>query len=647
MATSDAMEDVQPSAKRPALDIESLRSKKYKADDLPLSSAQHASIDKLLHSFKKKGGFDSVRKKIWADFNDGESKVKFTEELIALAESEIEREPAHLSRERGKAATLIEGAVDRSDVYKNAELSIDKLASNHLQDILDSVREIRRLEIGEDAARKEEEAGNKTDAEYEAHVRARREEREKVWLEEMRKQKEIDDERKRVEEEEQRKRRELEQKKEDEERARRKESEEKRRVEREREREEQRALDDREREERYERRRREDRDRYRDYDRYHDRSPAYRSDRGLSPRNRDTKREKSAVSKDATPAPAPPVDEKSLEEAALQMLLREGEELAAKARQKPDFDFEKAEALENGLKSAEIKGSDSKLTEEIELDIILETGAGAALVHAGLGIAPIVDEIDPEMPPSDLVIVIWISVAASVISVIHEMTEAIGQVVEVVVDRWPGTEIETEKTQHRVRNPEIEIPTAAVTGAEIVTEIVTALVADLLRAGALVLGLGLVTVPENRVLGLALPLRDDGHVLAVFHVHDELPPTGGPRHPLISTVMCRRLAIGASPPVAEPAPQNVIKERDLAKLIAISLALNEKPVKKKKKRLRALPKLPRNLMTEPLVGGVEAGEGVQADAEVVPGGEERMIEECEILMPTRNVILLFKGLPTG
>ncbi|KAJ5917606.1 hypothetical protein N7466_011160 [Penicillium verhagenii] len=626
MATSEAMEDVQPSAKRPALDIESLRSKKYKADDLPLSSAQHASIDKLLHSFKKKGGFDSIRKKIWADFNDGESRVKFTEELIALAESEIEREPAHLSRERGKAATLIEGAVDRSDVYKNAELSIDMLASNHLQAILDSVREIRRLEIGEDAARKEEEAGNKTDAEYEAHVQARREEREKVWLEEMRKQKEIDDERKRVEEEEQRKRRELEQKKEDEERARRKESEEKRRVEREREREEQRALDDREREERYERRRREDRDRYRDYDRYHDRSPAYRSDRGLSPRNRETKREKSAVSKDATPAPAPPVDEKSLEEAALQMLLREGEELAAKARQKPDFDFEKAEALENGLKPAEIKGSDSKLTEEIELDIILETGAEAALVHAGLGIALIVDEIDLEMHPSDLVIVIWISVEASVISVIHGMTEAIGQVVEVVVDRWPGTEIGTEKRQHRVRNPEIEIPNAAVTGAEIVT----ALVADLLRAGALVLGLGLVTVPENRVLGLALPLRDDGHVLAVAHVHDGLPPTGGPRHPLISTVMCRRLAIGASPPVAEPAPQNVIKERDLAKLIAISLALNEKPAKKKTKRLRALPRLPRNLMTEPLVGGVEAGEvavdeGVQADAEVVPGGEERMI----------------------
>jgi hypothetical protein len=68
---SEAMEDVQPGGKRPALDIESLKRKKFKAEDLPLSAAQHAAIDKLLHSFKKKGGFDSIRKQLWADFNEG------------------------------------------------------------------------------------------------------------------------------------------------------------------------------------------------------------------------------------------------------------------------------------------------------------------------------------------------------------------------------------------------------------------------------------------------------------------------------------------------------------------------------------------------------------------------------------------------
>ncbi|KAF7718902.1 Uncharacterized protein PECH_006640 [Penicillium ucsense] len=349
MTAKEVMEDVQVGSKRSTPDVGLLTRKKYKPEDLPISAAQNAAIDKLLHSFKKKGGFDSIRKQIWAEFNEGDSKSRFTDQLIELAESEIEREPAHLSRERGKAATLIEGAVDRSDVYKNVEESINALASKHLQSILDTVRAIRREDVGEEIASKEEASGSKTDDDYEAFVQAKREERDKIWREEMRKQKELEEEQRRVREEEQRKKREMERQKEEEERARRKELDDKRRAERERLREEQRALDeqrDREREERYERRRKEERDRYR----HRDRSPAYR-DRGLSPRIKDLKREKSTTSKDPTPAPnLPNVDEKSLEEFALQMLLKEGEELAAKARQKREFDFEEAEAIENGLK---------------------------------------------------------------------------------------------------------------------------------------------------------------------------------------------------------------------------------------------------------------------------------------------------------
>lgn len=71
MATDEVTEDVQMCMKRPSIDMESLKRKKFKAEDLPISAAQHAAIDKLLHSFKKKGGFDSIRKQIWAEFNDG------------------------------------------------------------------------------------------------------------------------------------------------------------------------------------------------------------------------------------------------------------------------------------------------------------------------------------------------------------------------------------------------------------------------------------------------------------------------------------------------------------------------------------------------------------------------------------------------
>lgn len=71
MVSDEAMDDVQYGAKRAALDIDSVKHKRFKTDDLPLSAAQHAAVDKLLHSFKKKGSYDNIRKTIWAEFNDG------------------------------------------------------------------------------------------------------------------------------------------------------------------------------------------------------------------------------------------------------------------------------------------------------------------------------------------------------------------------------------------------------------------------------------------------------------------------------------------------------------------------------------------------------------------------------------------------
>ncbi|KAJ9295240.1 hypothetical protein DTO217A2_9070 [Paecilomyces variotii] len=355
MAGPENMADGDSTAvKRPALDVESLQNKKFKTEELPISAAQRAAIDNLLFSFKKKGGFDNIRKTIWAEFNDGEAKKKFTDSLIELAESEIEREPALLSRERGKAATLIEGAVDRSDIYKNVESTIYALMQNHLDSILSSIREIRRQEVGEEIATQEERSGNKTDEDFARQVKEKRDEREKIRQEELRKQKEIEEEKAKAKAEEQRKQREIQRRKEEEEAAKEKEREEQRRAERERIREERRRLEDereKEREERYERRRREEQDRYRDRDRDRDRDRSRVYDRGVdrSPRQRDSKKTPSPAPKKRTP---PPVDEKSLEEAALQMLLKEGEELAAKSRQKPEFDFEEAEAIENGLKPA-------------------------------------------------------------------------------------------------------------------------------------------------------------------------------------------------------------------------------------------------------------------------------------------------------
>jgi hypothetical protein len=41
--------------------------KKLKTSDLPLASATRAAIEGLAHTFKKKGGYDTLRKQVWED----------------------------------------------------------------------------------------------------------------------------------------------------------------------------------------------------------------------------------------------------------------------------------------------------------------------------------------------------------------------------------------------------------------------------------------------------------------------------------------------------------------------------------------------------------------------------------------------------
>jgi hypothetical protein len=47
--------------------------KPLKTSELPLNAAQRATIDSLLHTIKKKGEFDFVRKRIWSQYTESVS----------------------------------------------------------------------------------------------------------------------------------------------------------------------------------------------------------------------------------------------------------------------------------------------------------------------------------------------------------------------------------------------------------------------------------------------------------------------------------------------------------------------------------------------------------------------------------------------
>ena len=48
--------------------------KRFKTSELPLSSTQRSTIDSLLHTIKKKGEYDALRKKVWSQYAESVSR---------------------------------------------------------------------------------------------------------------------------------------------------------------------------------------------------------------------------------------------------------------------------------------------------------------------------------------------------------------------------------------------------------------------------------------------------------------------------------------------------------------------------------------------------------------------------------------------
>ncbi|PNS19257.1 Set1 complex component shg1 [Sphaceloma murrayae] len=161
--------------------------KKPKISELPISSAKRSSVEGLLHVFKKKGEFDSLRKKVYAQFEAGNSKDNLLRSLQTFTDEEIERDPIkYLGKDRRLAAPLLEGAAARADIYPTTEIDINEFISQYLDEAEVALREARRKEIGEDAAREEEKRGAKSDEAYAADAEVRRQERAKKYAAELR-----------------------------------------------------------------------------------------------------------------------------------------------------------------------------------------------------------------------------------------------------------------------------------------------------------------------------------------------------------------------------------------------------------------------------------------------------------------------------
>lgn len=62
IGTKHVLEDIE--------DPEILPRKRFKTSELPLNATQKSTIDGLLHTIKKKGEYDSLRKNVWSQFEE-------------------------------------------------------------------------------------------------------------------------------------------------------------------------------------------------------------------------------------------------------------------------------------------------------------------------------------------------------------------------------------------------------------------------------------------------------------------------------------------------------------------------------------------------------------------------------------------------
>lgn len=81
---------------------------------------------RAITEFKRSGAFDRIRKETLHQWESSKDGIAFLSSLQAIVKADVERDPSLLARDRGKAATLIGGSVERSQVYPDARLAAAK-----------------------------------------------------------------------------------------------------------------------------------------------------------------------------------------------------------------------------------------------------------------------------------------------------------------------------------------------------------------------------------------------------------------------------------------------------------------------------------------------------------------------------------------
>lgn len=89
-------------------------------------AASEAAEKAAIVAFKRSGDFDIIRKETLRKWQESPDGLAFHEKLKNIVDKEVERDHSLLARDRGKAATLLGGSVERTQLYPEARLAAAK-----------------------------------------------------------------------------------------------------------------------------------------------------------------------------------------------------------------------------------------------------------------------------------------------------------------------------------------------------------------------------------------------------------------------------------------------------------------------------------------------------------------------------------------
>ncbi|KAK9477568.1 complex proteins associated with Set1p component shg1-domain-containing protein [Lipomyces japonicus] len=130
----------------------------------PSNGSASISPEDIVNIFKRRGLFDDLRKSLFADYKDSNVNAELIAAIGSIVEQDISATTLAV-RNRGKAAALLEGSVNRSEAFAKVNSYVDETISVKNSELSKKVEDfVRQINDGLQSDQNHADAANKSES---------------------------------------------------------------------------------------------------------------------------------------------------------------------------------------------------------------------------------------------------------------------------------------------------------------------------------------------------------------------------------------------------------------------------------------------------------------------------------------------------